>query len=62
MSKHNETQWFHEAEDLNGAILTLREECQDHLNCKECPLVTTNGKCSLTEYSPCDWEDVEDDY
>ena len=61
MSKHDETQWCYDRETLNRAILTLRDECQDHLNCKECPFLTTDEKCLLTEYTPCCWEDIEDD-
>ena len=57
MSK--ELVWLHDAETLNSAIRVLKEECEHHNSCKDCPLKTFGG-CMLQNTDPCRYEEAED--
>lgn len=57
--RKNELIWLKSPDELNSAIITLKEECEHHCNCRECPLSLVNGTCGLMEYSPIEWVELE---
>ena len=48
-------------EELNKAIMTIKDECMSHFLCKECPLCCCleDMFCSLYIDAPREWEPIE---
>jgi hypothetical protein len=62
MSKRkNDIIWLKSSEELNAAMAVLKEECEYHYDCNECPLSLVDGSCGLMNCTPIEWSEVQDD-
>ena len=51
------------AEDMNKAIRTIREECAEHEECKDCILSHEEKRFNrcIVEDIPASWEEIKED-
>ncbi len=47
-------------DELNRAIETLRDECNKHRSCVDCPLSDNRIICRLRSLFPCAWKTIEE--
>lgn len=59
MSKRVKTEYINDPDDINDALRVLREECEGHLDCYECPLVLVDGQCGLMNTEPHRYPEVD---
>ena len=43
-------------DDLLKALQLIKETCEKHDDCEECPLSTACGDCGVQELAPADWK------
>lgn len=46
--------------ELENALKVIKNECEKHANCGDCPLRNSTKHCYITEIAPYKWELIVD--